>query len=168
MKAIEITVALIALLVIFSMGKKANHRIETLEQYIADQCKMYDIESEFVHKLISAESSWRPYVISPKGYRGLMQLGPLALEDYNARFKTAYKIEDLFNPHINVRVGIWYLSWIRDNFTGKNKQDVLICYNWGVGHYKIWDSEGRNWEKLPWETRDLIKKVLEIEIAKRR
>lgn len=145
MRSVEITAVLI-LLVLFLFGVKMNQE-ETirLKDHIADQARMRNLEPDFIYKMINTESSWRRRAESIiKNCRGLMQVSPAALSDYNTCNRTYYKADDLFNPYINTKIGIWYLAWIRDNFTGENKRDILICYCNGVGWYKTWAKAGSN------------------------
>jgi len=155
----ETLILVLILLFSFLLQAKADAKkiIEKTKRHIILLAKEHNFEPEFIFKLISAESSWNPKAVSPLGYRGLMQLGEAALSDYNRTHRTYYTIDDLFDPYINTKVGIWYLSWIRDNFTGPNLRDMLIAYHDGVGNYMLYKKGER---KLGPQVKIYLRKIL--------
>ena len=73
------------------------------------------------------------------GAIGLMQLLPstaqgIALHTGGSRFR----IEDLYDPEINVRYGAWYLRQLLDKYD--EEQAALAAYNAGQG---TWTLAGR-------------------------
>ena len=63
---------------------------------------------DLVDALIWRESRGDPTAVSKKGARGLGQIMPVALKEYNARFKTTYTKDDLFDAALNRRITGWY------------------------------------------------------------
>lgn len=94
--------------------------------------------------------------------RGLFQITPVCLQDYNQRegrksgIITAKELDD---PEKNRKIADWYfhtrIPQMLDYYE-MNTSDfklVLACYNWGIGYVR--KSGGR---MLPKETRDYISK----------
>jgi soluble lytic murein transglycosylase-like protein len=76
-----------------------------------------------MHAVISAESAYNPYAVSPKGAMGLMQLMP----DTARRFG----IYNPYDPIANMHGGARYLRWLIDRFN--NTPLALAAYNAGEG-----------------------------------
>lgn len=63
----------------------------------------------FVRALAHMESGQNPKNQTGK-YRGLLQVGPENLADYNKATKNVYTEADLFIPSVNVRIWCWWLG----------------------------------------------------------
>jgi soluble lytic murein transglycosylase len=64
-----------------------------------------------IDAIIQIESSENPLAYNRlSDARGLMQITPCVLYEYNRLCKTNYSAHNLYNPAINKQVGIWYLS----------------------------------------------------------
>lgn len=85
-----------------------------------------------VAAVIMQESNFNRYAESWVGAMGLMQLMPETAKRYN--------IEDITDPHENIRGGLEYLTWLDEVFqpliTDKDERlkFVLASYNVGIGH----------------------------------
>ncbi len=87
--------------------------------------------------------------------RGLYQVTPICLKDFNKVNGTSYKVDDLFEPQINARIAYWYINErlpkLLEAQGGPITVDrVLAAYNTGPGR-----SNRKPWPK---ETRDYIVK----------
>lgn len=86
--------------------------------------------------------------------RGLFQITPICLKDFNMVNKTHYLSFDLFNPQVNIRIAHWYMNEripaLLKGIAPDTVDNRLWAYNAGVGALK------RN--SMPKETRDYIKK----------
>lgn len=61
---------------------------------------------------------------------------------------------EMANYFINSKIPQWLDYYgIPDNITTR-----LIAWNWGIGHLRKWFKNGSKWNKLPYETRNYIKK----------
>lgn len=96
---------------------------------------------------IKQESSGNERAISKCGARGLMQIMPGCLADYNASHRCLYTFDQMFIPNINIIVGCWYLR----HLLSRCKEDVtkaLQSYNQGFSRVKkdpnagLWYAEG--------------------------
>lgn len=90
--------------------------------------------------------------------RGLYQITPICLKEYNIYNNTDYSLNDLFNPNINKEIAKWYLTkripqLLRHYGIPINTLTVIASYNWGIGEIKRWYKSGANFDKLPRETR---------------
>ena len=71
---------------------------------------VYQVPVELVEAVIEVESNWQPYVVSPKGAAGLMQLMPATAVRLGVR--NQFQIEE------NLRGGVEYLAWLMHLFGG--------------------------------------------------
>ena len=83
------------------------------------------LDPALVHAVISTESSYNPYAVSPKNAVGLMQLMPATAQRFGLL------AGDRTDPVKNVRAGIRYLKWLR-NYLG-HWTLAIAAYNAGEG-----------------------------------
>ena len=86
--------------------------------------------------------------------RGLCQITPICLKEYNAFHKVKYTAGDLFNKEINIYIASWYLEIRIPQMLKYYKKlistrNILISYNAGIS-YVVRDKE------LKQETKDYI------------
>lgn len=108
------------------------------------------------------ESSGNPLAYNAKsGARGLYQITPICLKDYN-ECHPASKIasDSLFKPVVARTVAKWYVGRIIEILARKGISaqisHILISYNWGVGNCIKWYRAGADYSKLPKETYNYI------------
>lgn len=134
--------------------------------YINKYSREYDIDPLLVSAIINVESKYKKDAVSPKDARGLMQIGPttgkwageeLNIENYNENM--------LFIPETNIRIGVWYLSKLKNQF-GDNLDLILAAYNAGSGNVQKWrldslySKDGINLDNIPFkETAEYLVKV---------
>ena len=106
--------------------------------YVARYAAEYGVEEELAYAVIRAESNFREDAVSPAGARGLMQLMPST-----AQFISECVGEDLSpdDPQDNIRMGVWYLSYLAGKFGGQT--EVLAAYNAGEGSVRQWLNDPR-------------------------
>ncbi len=106
-----------------------------LQQYTYDLCEEYRLSYELVLGVIHTESMFVETADSGSS-RGLMQIsrgtgGWVSREAGITDF-------DPYNPRQNIAVGVWYLNYLRDYWTGLGCSDedtfnlMLISYNRGI------------------------------------
>lgn len=105
------------------------------------------------------ESAWNEKAKSNMKALGLAQITPICLLEYNQRNRTKYKLNDLYNPQINMHIASWYINERIPAFLKYFKiEDTiinrLICYN--AGFTRILKYQKRKW--LPEQTRKYIEK----------
>ena len=92
--------------------------------YIEALCWEYGVDYEMVKAVIQTESDWNHKAVSTSGAIGLMQVLPST-----ARSEFNTPKQDLFDPYVNVTVGIKYLSKLNDRFD--DLESTLTAYSHG-------------------------------------
>ena len=92
--------------------------------YIEALCWEYGVDYEMVKAVIQTESDWNHKAVSTSGAIGLMQVLPSTAM---SEFKTPEK--DLYDPYVNVTVGINYLSKLNKHFD--DLESTLTAYSHG-------------------------------------
>lgn len=118
---------------------------QRLDQIVREAAERHDLDPALVKAVISTESGWNPYAVSPKGAMGLMQLIPATAERFG--------VGNPYDPAQNVEGGTAYLKELLDRYHG-NLRKSLAAYNAGPGAV---DASGG----VPWypETRRYVRKV---------
>lgn len=88
---------------------------------IAGAASRQGIDPNLVHAVIRAESNYRPDARSRRGARGLMQLMPATLDDYQVR--------NAYDPAANIDAGTRHLRALLDRFP---LAEALAAYNAGI------------------------------------
>lgn len=136
---------------------------------IQEISQTHDIDPYFVKGLIRQESLFEAEALSFAGARGLMQIMPATGKSLygSDKHKKPFDKELLFEPDLNIKLGIKYLSQLNKRF-GKNDTHILISYNAGPHVLKKWlkrfskiDDPDVFIESIPYpETRRYVKHVL--------
>jgi len=92
--------------------------------YIEALCWEYGVDYEMVKAVIQTESDWNHKAVSTSGAIGLMQVLPSTAK---SEFNTPK--QDLFDPYVNVTVGIKYLSKLNEHFDDLDA--TLTAYSHG-------------------------------------
>ncbi len=113
---------------------------------VTKETKGYKIDPLIIFSIMREESRFGKNVLSPSYAIGLMQIIPstgkwiaskLKIEDFDAIM--------LFNPDVNIKFGVWYVSYLDRLFSG-NIDAIFASYNGGPGNGKKWfkDIEGKS------------------------
>ena len=112
----------------------------------------YNIDKDLINAVIKQESSFDPRSTSTAGAMGLMQLMPGTAKELGVT--NAYDIGQ------NVDGGTKYLRGLLDMY-GNSKELALSAYNAGSGTLNSRGVKDKSdIDKLPYETRDYVKKVM--------
>ncbi|HWO25869.1 MAG TPA: lytic transglycosylase domain-containing protein [Kofleriaceae bacterium] len=87
------------------------------------------IPIEYLRALVGRESGTNPNARTHAA-RGLMQIVPVALADYNIRHGTSYQPEHLFDPAINIAIGCELLRVIINSYQRNHPQVPNLQVNW--------------------------------------
>ncbi|WP_218110499.1 lytic transglycosylase domain-containing protein [Ostreibacterium oceani] len=88
-------------------GVDANFR-KKISAYVNKMARKHNMEPEFIHAVISAESAYKPNATSHAGAMGLMQLMPFTAERFG--------VKNAYDPYQNVEAGVKYLRILYDEF----------------------------------------------------
>lgn len=103
---------------------------DDLARIIARESLENGFSVEFVMAVMKTESSFNKHATSPVGAVGLMQLMPATGRAMAAEYGIVLQEHDnLYNPQLNVTLGIRYLKRLADRFNDMNM--VLAAYNMG-------------------------------------
>ena len=115
-------------------------RTTRYDYIIAQAATKYGLDFHLVKSLIYEESWFNRDAHGKAGEMGLMQITPVAADDYAQAGKVKIHIEDLYDPELNVEVGCWYLRVSIDRY--KDFEDplpyALARYNAGEARVNKW------------------------------
>lgn len=103
---------------------------------VKEHSSMYGFDYKTILALICQESHFKSKAKSKADARGLMQVTPIALRDYNSRNGTSYKESDLYDDEINVKIGCWTLNRQKRYIGSENISECIIAYNSGAKNFK--------------------------------
>ncbi len=113
----------------------ANVTKEEIAEVIYEEAQRHNQDPKFILALISIESEFKNWSVSEQGAKGLMQIMPYVAESLAQELGIEWSGDrTLFNPYINIRLGIYYLSQLIFDF-----EDVgvaLTAYNYGPTYIK--------------------------------
>lgn len=117
----------------FNRGLKGEYKRESqaLAKHLMKVAKEQQLSPSVVLAVIKAESTFRVKARSKVGALGLMQIKPSTAK-YMAdkRGIAVYKNgQDLYNPYINITVGVHYLAYLRGKFD--SSLHYIAAYNLG-------------------------------------
>jgi soluble lytic murein transglycosylase len=130
------------------------------EHIVTGHARNYDLDAALLAAVIYRESKFESDAKSGSGAIGLMQLLPdtakgIALHTGGARFR----VEDLYDPEINVRYGSFYLRRLLRKYD--DTRLALAAYNAGQANVDGWISRDAGIE-FP-ETREYVDEVLDLQ-----
>ena len=129
------------------------------EAIVRGHARNYRLDPALLAAVIYHESRFDPRARSSSGAIGLMQLLPdtargIALRTGGTRFR----VDDLYEPELNVRYGSWYLRHLLDRYG--DVATALAAYNAGQRNVDRWVSSGSGIGFG--ETRRYVRGVLEM------
>lgn len=118
---------------------------DAYEDLIQEAAAAYDLNPDLIRAVMRTESAFNPFVVSPVGAQGLMQLMPALAEEMG--------VTDAFDPRQNVMGGARYLRQLLIRHNG-NLPLTLASYNAGPGNVA-------RYRGIPpfEETRNYVKKI---------
>jgi soluble lytic murein transglycosylase-like protein len=126
---------------------------EQLAEVIYEEALRHNQDPRFILALIAIESEFKNWSVSQRGAKGLMQIMPYVAESLAHQLGIEWSGDrTLFNPYLNIRIGIYYLSQLILDF--KDVGVALTAYNYGPTYVK---SLIERKERLP---RDYYRKFL--------
>ena len=96
----------------------------SIPEIVEAAAKKHDVDPLLVHSVISTESNYNPYAISPKGAQGLMQLMPATARRFGVR--------NSFDIKENIEGGVRYLKYL-GSLVPNDPRLAIAAYNAGEG-----------------------------------
>jgi hypothetical protein len=124
----------------------------TLARLVEAAAERHEIDARIVQAVIQVESAYDPQARSPKGALGLMQLMPATAVRLGAA-----PASNLFDPALNIELGVRYLRLLGNLFNGRLDL-VLAAYNAGEGAVM---KHGMRVPPYP-ETQAYVRKISEL------
>jgi soluble lytic murein transglycosylase len=125
----------------------------------------YHLQPALLAAVIYAESKFNADARSSSGAIGLMQIQPSTAEGIAVHTGGAtFRVDDLYDPEINIRYGSWYLRHLLDKY--EDERTALAAYNAGQRNVDTWlqRHEGIQFG----ETRHYVKQVEDLKKVYRR
>ena len=111
------------------------------EQIVRGHARNYRLDPALLAAVIYQESKFRPHVRSRSGAIGLMQLLPSTAQGIATHTGgTRFRVDDLYDPELNVRYGSWYLRHLLDRYG--DERTALAAYNAGQDNVDRWRRDG--------------------------
>jgi len=99
---------------------------------ITEEVARQRIDLHLILAVMYVESRFKPFAVSPVGAMGLMQILPATGEEVARAIGIEwYGPETLFDPVVNVRIGITYVKKLTKRY--EKVSTALAAYNWGMG-----------------------------------
>jgi soluble lytic murein transglycosylase len=164
--------AALTAIVVLALGPKFHHAVREItlplrhEDIIRQQAAEKGLDPALIAAVIYTESHFRDGQVSAAGAQGLMQLTP-ATARYIARKSggTAFVVDDLGTPQVNISYGAYYLRYLLRRYDG-NEDFALAAYNAGEGNVDRWIASARAHDRalttaaIPYaETRAYVRRV---------
>jgi soluble lytic murein transglycosylase len=128
------------------------------ETIIRGHARNYRLDPALLAAMIYQESKFEVDARSEAGAIGLMQLRPDTARGIAVRTGgSQFRVDDLYDPEINVRYGSWYLRHLLDKYGSEER--ALAAYNGGQGNV----DRGVIYR----ETRHYVQRVLELRVIYR-
>ena len=110
----------------------SSEEVTRLAGAIRTEAARFGLAPDLVLAVIEVESQFDAFAVSPVGAMGLMQILPSTGKALADRYEQPWHgPATLFDPVVNVRLGIAYLSELRHRFG--QWPTALAAYNWGPG-----------------------------------
>ena len=104
--------------------------LEISERHGVDPC--------LVKAVIWRESRFRPYARGTSGEIGLMQIKYEAAKDWARAMDVAVPAkEDLYDPYLNITIGVWYLGRALSRWQGRSTTTGLALFEYNAGRRTV-------------------------------
>lgn len=136
------------------------------EEYVYKYSEELNIDPMLTFAIIKTESNFDANIESKSGAIGLMQLMDKTAQEQAEKLKIEYTKEMLYDPEINLKLGLNYFNMLFDYFN-QNYVLAFAAYNAGLGNVQKWIKEGiikedgSDIENIPFkETNMYVRKII--------
>lgn len=129
------------------------------KQIVRGHALNYDLDPALLAAVIYQESKFKADAESKSGAIGLMQLLPDTAKGIAIHTGgSAFRVDDLYDPEINVRYGAWYLRHLLRKYD--DERTALAAYNAGQDNVDRWRRTGLGIQFA--ETRAYVNRVEDL------
>ena len=132
---------------------------------VRGHARNYRLDPALLAAVIYQESKFNADAKSSSGAIGLMQLQPATAEGIALHTGgSKFRVDDLYDPEINIRYGSWYLRHLLEKYG--DERTALAAYNAGQDNVDRWRASGSGIQFA--ETRAYVERVEELKDIYRR
>lgn len=106
------------------------------QELVRKNARTFDVDPALIAAVIYTESRFRPDAVSEAGAIGLMQLLPETGRWIAATGGERFRVEDLYDPKVNVRYGSFYLDLLLEKYG--DVRFALAAYHAGQANADRW------------------------------
>lgn len=118
--------------------EKDNGETSRFDLLITSISESYRVDPILVKALIWKESKFRPLARGKSGEFGLMQIKREVAIDWSKAMKKPMPTdEELFDPYVNLEIGVWHLSRALSNWKDRSNQYALALCEYNAGRTKM-------------------------------
>ncbi len=140
--------ALLALAIALTVGiAAANAVVRSLfpmryDNIISQSCAEFGVDESLVYAIVHTESGFDAGAQSNVGARGLMQIMPDTFVWLQKSLPAEVPLDEsaLYDPEVNIRYGVYYLSRLSE-FFGGDEMLMVAAYHAGQGSVSRWLDE---------------------------
>ena len=166
-KFIIILIIIIAIFVLLRVQVLQIIYPQKYSEYVEKYAMEYELDPLLVYSIIKAESNFKSTAKSNSGAIGLMQVMLSTAQEIGTKLEIEDITEEkLYEPEINIRIGICYFKNLLEKYNNYNL--AIISYNAGMVNLDNWldqgiiDDQGENIDNIPFsETKNYVKKILQ-------
>ena len=127
----------------FQQSREVQRQVN-LEPIMIQAAQRNEVPLALLKAVIWKESRFKPNSRGSHGEIGLMQLMPIAVEQWRKDNKVAQapSEKELFNPEVNIAIGAWYLAWCGRHWRGYRSQELLQVSEYNAGYRRV----SRQWK----------------------
>ena len=102
---------LVAFLIAVYINQQESHQSSLYDEWILEAARQWNVDPHLIKSVIWRESQFNPRKIGKARERGLMQVTPIAGQEYaTAIGLKRFREENLSDPRMGIMAGAWYLS----------------------------------------------------------
>lgn len=140
-KFIIILIIIIAIFVLLRVQVLQIIYPQKYSEYVEKYAMEYELDPLLVYSIIKAESNFKSTAKSNSGAIGLMQVMLSTAQEIGTKLEIEDITEEkLYEPEINIRIGICYFKNLLEKYNNYNL--AIIAYNAGMGNLDNWLDQG--------------------------
>lgn len=121
-----------------AFGKNTVKIPVRFDNIIENACTANNVDPLLVKALILRESRFNPAATGKAGEIGLMQIKHAVAKDWaRAMGVNVPSKEELYDPYMNITIGVWYLSRALNRWQGRSTSTRLALFEYNAGRRTV-------------------------------